>query len=97
MLNASQQLGGALGLAIFSAIATSRINDLLASGASQPEALTAGFQRALFAASIFLLAAAIVGLRATNTRGEEPAQTTAAGASPAGEPELAAAPGRAGA
>ena len=68
-----------------------------ASGASQPEALTSGFQRALFAASLFLLAAAIVGLRATNTRGEEPAQTTAAGASPAGEPELAAAPGRAGA
>jgi EmrB/QacA subfamily drug resistance transporter len=97
LLNSSQQLGGALGLAIFSAIATSRINDLLASGASQPEALTSGFQRALFAASLFLLAAAIVGLRATNTRGEEPAQTTAAGASPAGEPELAAAPGRAGA
>jgi hypothetical protein len=97
LLNSSQQLGGALGLAIFSAIATSRINDLLASGASQPEALTSGFQRALFAASLFMLAAAIVGLRATNTRGEEPAQTTAAGASPAGEPELAAAPGRAGA
>ena len=97
LLNSSQQLGGALGLAIFSAIATSRINDLLASGASQPEALTSGFQRALFAASLFLLAAAIVGLRATNTRGEEPEQTMAAGASPAGEPELAAAPGRAGA
>ena len=31
LLNASQQVGGALGLAIFSAIATSRINDLLAS------------------------------------------------------------------
>ncbi len=97
LLNSSQQLGGALGLAIFSAIATSRINDLLASGASQPEALTSGFSRALVAASLFLLAAAIVGLRATNTRGEEPEQTMAAGASPAGEPELAAAPGRAGA
>ena len=98
LLNSSQQLGGALGLAIFSAIATSRTNDLLASRTPrQPEALTSGFQRALLAASLFLLAAAIVALRATNTRGEEPEQTMAAGASPAGEPELAAAPGRAGA
>ena len=71
LLNSSQQLGGALGLAIFSAIATSRTNGLLAAHAALPEALTGGFQRALLAGSIFLLAAAVVGLRATNTRGEE--------------------------
>ena len=71
LLNSSQQLGGALGLAIFSAIATSQINDLLAAQTAVPEALTSGYQRALLASSIFLLAAAIVGLRATNTRGEE--------------------------
>ena len=71
LLNASQQVGGALGLAIFSALATSRIDDLLASHASQAEALTSGFQRALLASSIFLAAAALVGLRVANTRGEE--------------------------
>jgi hypothetical protein len=71
LLNASQQAGGALGLAIFSALATSRIHDLLASNASAAEAMTSGFQRALLASSIFLAAAALVGLRVANTRGEE--------------------------
>jgi EmrB/QacA subfamily drug resistance transporter len=72
LLNASQQLGGALGLAIFSALATSRTNDLLAAGTPAANALTEGFQRALLAGSIFILAAAIIGLRATNTRDEAP-------------------------
>jgi MFS family permease len=71
LLNASQQVGGALGLAIFSALATSRTADLLASNVSTADALTSGFQRALLASSIFLLAAAVVALRITNTRGEE--------------------------
>jgi EmrB/QacA subfamily drug resistance transporter len=71
LLNSSQQVGGALGLAIFTAIATSRTSDLLASHTSPAEALTSGFQRALLASSLFLLAAAFVALRITNTRGEE--------------------------
>jgi EmrB/QacA subfamily drug resistance transporter len=71
LLNASQQLGGALGLAIFTAVATSRTNDLLAARAPAAHALTAGFQRALLIGSIFILASAVMGLRATNTRGEE--------------------------
>jgi MFS family permease len=70
LLNASQQLGGALGLAIFSALATSRTNDLLAAHDAPAHALTAGFQRALLASSIFILAAAVIGLWATNTRAE---------------------------
>jgi hypothetical protein len=70
LLNASQQVGGALGLAIFTAVATSRTNDLLAAHTSAPEALTAGFQRALLIGSILIGAAAVIGLRATNTRGE---------------------------
>jgi EmrB/QacA subfamily drug resistance transporter len=75
LLNASQQLGGALGLAIFSALATSRTSDLLADRASMAHALTAGFQRALLVGSIFILAAAVIALRATNTRGEAPETT----------------------
>ena len=65
-----QQLGGALGLAIFTALATGRTHHLLATRTPTPQALTAGFQRALLAGAIFILASAIVGLRATNTRGE---------------------------
>jgi EmrB/QacA subfamily drug resistance transporter len=70
LLNASQQLGGALGLAIFSALATSRTHHLLAAHTPLAHALTSGFQRALLVGSIFILAAAIIALRATNTRGE---------------------------
>jgi predicted MFS family arabinose efflux permease len=70
LLNASQQLGGAVGLAIFSAIATSRTHDLLAAHTPPAHALTSGFQQSLLAGSIFILAAAIIALRATNTRGE---------------------------
>jgi EmrB/QacA subfamily drug resistance transporter len=70
LLNTAQQLGGALGIAIFSAIATSRTQDLLATGSPQPEALTEGLQSALAACSVFLLAAAAIAARATNTRGE---------------------------
>jgi MFS family permease len=67
LLNTSQQLGTALGLAIFSAIATARTSALLAAGAPRAGALTAGFRQALLACAIFLLAAAVIGLRATNS------------------------------
>jgi Na+/melibiose symporter-like transporter len=70
LLNASQQLGGALGLAVLTAASTSRTNHLLAAGAPTSDALTSGFQRALLLGSIFLLASAVTALRATNTRGE---------------------------
>jgi len=70
LLNASQWLGGALGLAIFTAVSTSRTNHLLAAGAPASHALTSGFQRALLLGSIFILASAVIALRATNTRGE---------------------------
>jgi EmrB/QacA subfamily drug resistance transporter len=73
LLNTSQQLGTALGLAIFSAIATARTNGLLAAHAPRADALTAGFHRGLLACAIFVLAAALIALRAANTRGEPPA------------------------
>ncbi len=46
LINTSQQVGGALGLAILSAIATSRTENLLGSGTGMSEALTDGFQAA---------------------------------------------------
>ena len=70
LINASFQLGAALGLAIFSAVATSRTNHLLAIHIAVPAALTSGFHLALLVSSLFLVAAALIALRATNTRGE---------------------------
>jgi EmrB/QacA subfamily drug resistance transporter len=74
LINASTWVGGALGLAIFSAISTARIHDVLAAHASPQEAMTEGFGRALLVCALFLIAAAAIALRATNTRGE--ARTT---------------------
>jgi MFS family permease len=65
--------GTALGLAIVTGIATARTSSLLAGHASPAVALTGGFQRALLACAIFLIGAAIISLRATNTRGGPPA------------------------
>jgi EmrB/QacA subfamily drug resistance transporter len=89
LLNASQQIGGALGLAVFSVIASSHTEGLLATGTPAPEALTSGFQRALLASAVTLLAAAALALRSTNARGE----TDDAGAEKpsSGEPVLAGA------
>jgi EmrB/QacA subfamily drug resistance transporter len=74
LVNTSTWIGGALGLAIFSVIATTRTAHLLAAGTPPSHALTAGFQRALVACSIFLIGAGLIALRSTNTRGE-PATT----------------------
>ncbi len=73
LLSTSQQLGTALGLAIFSAIATARTSSLLAGGAPAAVALTGGFQRALLTGAVFLLVAAVIAVRAANSKGEPPA------------------------
>jgi len=78
LVNASQQLGGALGLAIFSPLAASRTSGLAAGGTPRPEALTGGFSRALLASAIFVAVAAVIGLRATDTRGEAPVERSGA-------------------
>jgi EmrB/QacA subfamily drug resistance transporter len=78
LLNTSLQLGIALGLAIFSALATSRTNHQLAAHAARTDALTSGYARALLASSALLAAAALIGLRTVNSRGEaeHPVQAT---------------------
>jgi EmrB/QacA subfamily drug resistance transporter len=70
LLNACQQVGSALGLAVFSAVATARTNHLLASQTAVPDALTSGFRRALLVGSIFLLAAAAIAFRTYNAHSE---------------------------
>ncbi|MGF7235661.1 MAG: MFS transporter [Frankia sp.] len=68
LLNTAMQLGSALGLAAFSAIATARTHHLLAEHTAPAPALTAGFHRALLAGSLSVLAAAFIALRAPNIR-----------------------------
>src|SRR6185437_14709566 len=88
LINSSMWLGGALGVAIFSAVANSRTADRLAQHASQKVALTAGFQDALLLAAIFLAAAAVIAVRSPNTHGE---QATMPAVEPMLEPEPEAA------
>ena len=72
LLNTGTQLGAALGLAIFSALATERTSSLLGEGHSVTAAATGGFQLALLVGAFFLLAAGGVALLA-RTRRQEPA------------------------
>lgn len=70
LLNTSLQLGIALGLAIFSAVATARTSDALAGRARRADALTSGYARALLVAGFFLAAATLIATRTRNSRGE---------------------------
>jgi EmrB/QacA subfamily drug resistance transporter len=60
LINTSQQIGGALGLAILSTVATSRTDDLMATGAERANALTEGFQSAFTVGAGFALAGALL-------------------------------------
>jgi EmrB/QacA subfamily drug resistance transporter len=86
LVNASQQVGGALGLAIFSAIATARTTHLLGTHTPVPQALTSGFHQALLAECFFVVATALIALRTSNSRGEQqPVPETEAPLQPAAE------------
>jgi EmrB/QacA subfamily drug resistance transporter len=62
IVNAAFQVGGALGLAIVTTLANSRIADELAAGASRTHALSAGFERGLLVAALLAAANVVVGL-----------------------------------
>jgi EmrB/QacA subfamily drug resistance transporter len=62
LINTSQQVGGALGLAVLAAISDSRRDSVLATVHSLPTALTEGFQTALTVGAAFALAGAILAL-----------------------------------
>ena len=59
LLNTTQQVGGALGLAVLATLSTSRSNHLLADGESAASALTGGYHLA-FAIGAGLVVVAIV-------------------------------------
>ncbi|HYY03013.1 MAG TPA: DHA2 family efflux MFS transporter permease subunit [Gaiellaceae bacterium] len=88
LINTSQQIGGALGIAALATIATSRTDDAIAGGASHASALVTGFHSAFYAA----LAVGIVAIVATLVliRRDELEQPSSEQA-PVGEPALHAA------
>jgi predicted MFS family arabinose efflux permease len=72
LLNASQQVGSALGLAILSAVAITYTNDFIAAHASRVMASDAGYHRALLVGSILMAVAALIAVRIGNTRAAAP-------------------------
>ncbi len=69
LINTSQQVGGALGLAVLSTIATTRTHDLLAGGGSNlPHALTSGFQAAFLGGSVIAALGFVATLVLIRTR-----------------------------
>ena len=66
LINTSQQVGGALGLAILAAIANSQTDDAMAAAGGDPQALpgalTEGFQAALTVGAGFAIVGAILAM-----------------------------------
>jgi len=71
LINTSQQVGGALGLALLAALAAGRTDDLRGQGVGAAAATVAGFHLAWSAAAVLVLAAfgvAAVALRPARAR-----------------------------
>jgi predicted MFS family arabinose efflux permease len=84
LINTSQQIGGAVGIAILSTIAVSTTDDALASGSQVPVALTDGFQAAFWAGAAVAFAGVLVSLFLV--RGRDLQQQEARAPEPALEP-----------
>jgi MFS family permease len=69
LLNTSQQIGGALGIAALSTIATSQTSDAVATGTAVPSALVDGFTAAFLAGAV--IAAVGIGAALTLVRRDE--------------------------
>jgi EmrB/QacA subfamily drug resistance transporter len=81
LINTSQQIGGALGLAILATVANTRTEGLLESGTAPPEALTSGFQIAFWVGAAFALISLVttlIVLRSDDLRAPQPAPAPAA-------------------
>ena len=68
LINTSQQIGGALGLALLTTVATTRSTNLIEGGTAQPEALTSGFSLAFWVAVGFAVASLITTIAVLRQR-----------------------------
>src|SRR5690242_15514257 len=73
LLNTTQQVGGSLGLAILSSVATSRTTSALHSGVALPVALTHGFKGAFIIAGGLCALGAVFAIALLPRRRREPA------------------------
>jgi EmrB/QacA subfamily drug resistance transporter len=78
LLNTSQQVGGAVGLAILSTLAVSRTNHALADGSSAAVSAVDGFQLAFLIGAFFAVAGAIIAFVFVRPSAAEIAQAEAA-------------------
>jgi len=76
LMNTSQQIGGAVGIAILSTIATSTTNDAVSGGTQLPIAMTDGFQAAFWAGAAIALAGVLVSLFLVRGRDLRPQEAT---------------------
>jgi EmrB/QacA subfamily drug resistance transporter len=77
LINTSQQVGGALGVAVLATVATSRTDAATSAGSALPVALTDGFQTAFIVGAAIAFAGVLVGLFAV--RREDLAQPAEVG------------------
>ena len=90
LINTSQQVGGALGLAILATIANSRTQSLFHSGVHNASvALTKGFDQAFLVGAGFAVAGAILAALLISSRDSRDHSITARRADPAAEPVAA--------
>jgi EmrB/QacA subfamily drug resistance transporter len=82
LINTSQQIGGAVGIALLSTVAVSTTDDELAGGAALPAALTEGFVDAFWAGALFAFAGVLVSVFFVRGRDLRPQEL------PLGEPAL---------
>ena len=82
LLNTSQQIGGALGVAIMATIATTHSETLLEDGKSEAEAFTSGYNWAFWVAAGFMFLGAVITLAVLRNR-DVPTHEQAAIAEPA--------------
>ncbi|WP_433723055.1 MFS transporter [Actinoplanes sp. CA-051413] len=68
VVNAGYQVGGALGLAAITTLATSHVESLVTGGAGQQDALVGGFERGLMIAALFAAANIVMALGAPRLR-----------------------------
>ncbi len=83
LINTSQQIGGALGIAVLSTIATSSTEDAVASGSAVPDALVNGFSTSFMVGAIIAGLGIVAALTLVRRDELEPAVVAVDGEEPA--------------